>query len=447
MPKAEPARLNPLTFDEAIKGLINVDPDRVGLIPNRRKLKDILRPPVNQSGKNNHQHPNQSNDPAHNTAKTTGSLQAVQTGHIQYQCCRKQKCGINPKHRTRLKRFCAYIRRNVFNALLTLFTATYALSFAFATYVTERAYIVFGSPDGTLVFFIPTDAGLQLFFANTGRTPARNVVDQFWLLQEREIVVIQPAPQSVSHHDIPPGYPQHRFLIWPEAKKRSLTPRLIESGNCDTGRITFDGVSYRSHCVEFVASYMPSPINEFVPAGILHVCDPSDIKSVRYNRVCVPTTDRKSGVWVILLKLLENPHPEKGEEKWNQPDPTPCFAEQIISFRSRNHTQPPAFNGGSSPPSARPPASRREGWPDIKYGDPIPSPDGVQNDELLGAKERMLILVRPHRSCARTPSEGASTREVNDPRCNRPFRLPSGEGRSAPDGIRARPKSVVVGML
>lgn len=37
MPKAKPVSLHPLTFDEALKRLINVDPDKVGLTPKRRK--------------------------------------------------------------------------------------------------------------------------------------------------------------------------------------------------------------------------------------------------------------------------------------------------------------------------------------------------------------------------------------------------------------------------
>jgi len=39
MPKAKPVSLHPLTFHEAVKALITVDPDRVGLTPKRRKFK------------------------------------------------------------------------------------------------------------------------------------------------------------------------------------------------------------------------------------------------------------------------------------------------------------------------------------------------------------------------------------------------------------------------
>jgi hypothetical protein len=37
MPKAKPVSLHPLTFDEAIKAIINVDPEKVGITSKRRK--------------------------------------------------------------------------------------------------------------------------------------------------------------------------------------------------------------------------------------------------------------------------------------------------------------------------------------------------------------------------------------------------------------------------
>jgi len=40
MPKAKPVSLHPLTFHEALKAIVKVDPDKVGLTPKRRtKLK------------------------------------------------------------------------------------------------------------------------------------------------------------------------------------------------------------------------------------------------------------------------------------------------------------------------------------------------------------------------------------------------------------------------
>jgi hypothetical protein len=39
MGKAKPVSLHPLTFHEALKALVKVDPDKVGLVPKRRKKK------------------------------------------------------------------------------------------------------------------------------------------------------------------------------------------------------------------------------------------------------------------------------------------------------------------------------------------------------------------------------------------------------------------------
>jgi hypothetical protein len=39
MPKAKPVSLHPLSFHEALKAIINVDPDKVGITSKRRKSK------------------------------------------------------------------------------------------------------------------------------------------------------------------------------------------------------------------------------------------------------------------------------------------------------------------------------------------------------------------------------------------------------------------------
>jgi hypothetical protein len=39
MPKAKPVSLHPLTFHEALKAIVNVDPDKVGITPKRRKRR------------------------------------------------------------------------------------------------------------------------------------------------------------------------------------------------------------------------------------------------------------------------------------------------------------------------------------------------------------------------------------------------------------------------
>jgi hypothetical protein len=37
MPKAKPVSLHPLTFHEALKAIINVDPEKIGITTKRRK--------------------------------------------------------------------------------------------------------------------------------------------------------------------------------------------------------------------------------------------------------------------------------------------------------------------------------------------------------------------------------------------------------------------------
>jgi hypothetical protein len=39
MPKAKPVSLHPLTFHEALKAIVGVDPDSVGITPKRRKKR------------------------------------------------------------------------------------------------------------------------------------------------------------------------------------------------------------------------------------------------------------------------------------------------------------------------------------------------------------------------------------------------------------------------
>jgi hypothetical protein len=41
MPKAKPISLHPLTFHEALKHLVRVDPEKVGLISKKRKPKKM----------------------------------------------------------------------------------------------------------------------------------------------------------------------------------------------------------------------------------------------------------------------------------------------------------------------------------------------------------------------------------------------------------------------
>ena len=44
MPKAKPVSLHPLSFDEAMKAIVRVDPESVGLV--HKKAERTKRPPV-----------------------------------------------------------------------------------------------------------------------------------------------------------------------------------------------------------------------------------------------------------------------------------------------------------------------------------------------------------------------------------------------------------------
>jgi hypothetical protein len=50
MPKAKPVSLHPLTFHEALKHLIRVDPDSVGITSKRRKKRKRRLPKANAMG-------------------------------------------------------------------------------------------------------------------------------------------------------------------------------------------------------------------------------------------------------------------------------------------------------------------------------------------------------------------------------------------------------------
>jgi hypothetical protein len=44
MPKAKPISLHPLCFHEALKALVGVDPDKVGITSKRRKKQQRRKP-------------------------------------------------------------------------------------------------------------------------------------------------------------------------------------------------------------------------------------------------------------------------------------------------------------------------------------------------------------------------------------------------------------------
>jgi len=55
MSKARPISLHPLTFHEALKHLVNVDPDKVGIVSKRRKVRGRSRKKKNTTPPNESQ--------------------------------------------------------------------------------------------------------------------------------------------------------------------------------------------------------------------------------------------------------------------------------------------------------------------------------------------------------------------------------------------------------
>jgi hypothetical protein len=49
MPKAKPVSLHPLRFEEALKAIVKVDPDKVGLTSKRRKVHRPKKPKSDQT--------------------------------------------------------------------------------------------------------------------------------------------------------------------------------------------------------------------------------------------------------------------------------------------------------------------------------------------------------------------------------------------------------------
>lgn len=76
MPEAKPVSLHPLTFHEALKALVNVDPVRVGLTPKRRKKK--TKAPIENQPKRNDDEWN-AHDQIKNTSESAALIKVGET--------------------------------------------------------------------------------------------------------------------------------------------------------------------------------------------------------------------------------------------------------------------------------------------------------------------------------------------------------------------------------
>jgi hypothetical protein len=214
-----------------------------------------------------------------------------------------------------------HFREHPFEAILTIWTVIYACSFILFSYWTERAYVVFGRSDGVIVQFLKGDVGLEVFYTNTGRTPAVDVVTELWLIPEKLIAPIRERAVSINHRMIAAGYPEEAILFMPGGTAETLKVKQGEASVGVLARVYYTDVFHFVHCVEVAADYYSEPLNRFQSAGIMHICDPQ-IKSVRYNRVCVPTADKKSGAWIATWEAF---NVEKPDSTSPVNDPAPCL--------------------------------------------------------------------------------------------------------------------------
>lgn len=214
-------------------------------------------------------------------------------------------------------------KEHPFEAILTIFTIFYATSFALTSYWTERAYVVFGRSDGVVVELLKGNQGFDIFYTNAGRTPAEDVVTEVIVTKEKQVAVIGEREMSINHRLLPAGYPEDMRTGVPGGAEEIEKIKRGEDSVGIAGRIYYTDVFRFVHCVEFSGGYHGEPVDRFEIAGVIGLCDPI-VKSIRYNRVCVPTADRKNGVWVATWEAFSVEKPDS-ESPVN--DPAPCLAK------------------------------------------------------------------------------------------------------------------------
>src|SRR5258708_5870616 len=144
------------------------------------------------------------------------SVRTPKTGEIKNARHTQQYYGREPEVEVGMLNWIAtQFRQHPFEAILTIWTVIYACSFIVFSYWTERAYVVFGRSDGVIVQFLKGDIGLEVFYTNTGRTPAADVVTQVWVLPEKKIAPIRERLISVNHRVLAAGYPEEVPMFVP----------------------------------------------------------------------------------------------------------------------------------------------------------------------------------------------------------------------------------------
>ncbi len=124
----------------------------------------------------------------------------------------------------------------------------------------------------------------------------------------------------VPKQSIAPGYPLRVYMRWPDAPQEIPRIKKDEIGVGLLWKVIYQDAFYIWHCEKFAAHYEQAPIAAFVGTNAVPVCH-STVRSVRFNRVCVPSADRTFGAWIetweeFLVPTTDVPVPDN--------DPTPC---------------------------------------------------------------------------------------------------------------------------
>jgi hypothetical protein len=310
-----------------------------GMLPKR--LKQIIKPPMKQAGEDATEHSQEEQY----RQKRVIPIKVIYPCAIGGECKYQKGDGTNPPKPSRAKRLGTWIKRNFFNAMLTLFTALYAMGFLFDAYVTKRAYIV---PDptkdrnGRAVAILPDDRGVEILFSNVGQTPVRKYAINVWFLKEKETVLIDDIPKGIPNASLPAGFPIRLSLRWPDAPQDIPRIKKEEIGVGFLVRIVYQDAFYIWHCEEFSAHYEHIPFENTsigVFAGMdrpMPVCN-SAIRSIRFNRICVPSADKSTGAWIETWEGFSEATPSVPVP---ENDPAPCQQHREKDTSSNNLSLP-----------------------------------------------------------------------------------------------------------
>lgn len=278
-----------------------------------------LPPPVNQDARENDQESTQRDNEKYNVPTLKSA-----TGNGQQEERKPEKTeATQPEKNRRIKRCCVWIKRNFFNLMLTIFTGLYAFGFLYDAYITKRAYVVPEKKPGdrAAIIVLPNDAGIQMSFRNTGMTPATDGVFQAWVLKEKQVVQIEEIDRHAIRRTIAAGHGVSISVRWVDAPQDIALVRKEEIAFRVIARLRYKDVFGIVHCEEFAAQYEHDPWGEFTETVTVPVCD-STVRSVRFNRVCVPSADKTFGVWVETLETFDSPDPGVPIP---ENDPAPCY--------------------------------------------------------------------------------------------------------------------------